>query len=86
MRISGALGLFYVKKLVQHSDIVYPTHIWYGNHTIFGKIKVYFIPYILCTIAFCVRVYGESPNIPAGKDEKDWNTVRTDFLMKATAH
>lgn len=64
MRISGALGPFYVKKLVQHSDIVYPTHIWYGNHTIFGKIKVYFIPYILYSVIFYVRVCGGSPGIP----------------------
>lgn len=32
---------------MHYSDIVNWEHIWYRNHTIFGKIKVYFIPYIM---------------------------------------
>lgn len=63
---------FFVQKLVQYSDIVNGNTIWYGNHTIFEKIKVYFIPYILCFLAFYVRICGGSPVNPAEKDEKDW--------------
>lgn len=64
---------FFVKNIVHYSDIVHWSHIWYRNHTIFEKIKVYFIPYILYFESFYVRVCGGSPDIPTGKDEKDWN-------------
>lgn len=62
--ITGASGLFFVRKLVHYSDIVHRLHIWYGNHTIFGKIKVYFIPYIpivfyfLCTVLRRIASYS----------------------------
>lgn len=74
----GCSLIFLCLKLVQHSDIVNGDGIWYGNGTIFDEIKVYFIPYIVCSAVFCVRVCGGSPDIPTGKDEKIGMKVRTD--------
>lgn len=75
---TGAWELFYVQNLVQYSDIVNQPYICYGNHTIFGTTKVYFIPYISHSMVFYVRVFGGSPDIPTGKDVKI-EKVRTDY-------
>lgn len=68
-RESGCARAFSMQKLVHYSDIVNGNGIWYGNHTIFERLK-YTLFRTFCFLSF--SMYGSA----AGRRIFHWNRKR----------